>query len=105
MNGGIGKDFYTRGNSVKRSGRFSEPLSSSPSRKLALTKIPKIKALESPPWKFCVGLGRIRRLNLTSIDFLKELHQLEHQNIDTKIKVSTVYELRAWQRQVVLRCL
>ena len=25
MNGGFGKDFYRKGNSVKRSGRFSEP--------------------------------------------------------------------------------
>ena len=25
MNGGLGRDFYRKGNSVKRSGRFSEP--------------------------------------------------------------------------------
>ena len=25
VNGGLGKDFYRNGNSVKRSGRFSEP--------------------------------------------------------------------------------
>ena len=25
MNGGFGKDFYRKDNSVKRSGRFSEP--------------------------------------------------------------------------------
>ena len=44
MNEGFGKEFYRKGNSVKRSGRFSEPpdseieklLSSSPSRKSAL---------------------------------------------------------------------
>ena len=43
MNGGFGKDFYGTSNSVKRSGRFSEPpdseteklLSSSPSPKSA----------------------------------------------------------------------
>ena len=46
MNGGFGKDFYRKDNSVKRSGPFSEPphseseklLSSSPSRKSALRR-------------------------------------------------------------------
>ena len=28
MNEGLGKDFYRKGNSVKRSGPFSEPLDS-----------------------------------------------------------------------------
>ena len=42
MNGGFDKDFYRKGNSVKRSGPFSEPpdsevLSSSPSRKSTLS--------------------------------------------------------------------
>ena len=45
MNEGFSKDFYRQGNSVKRSGPFSEPLdsdnakllSSSPSQKSALT--------------------------------------------------------------------
>ena len=47
MNEGFGKDFYRKGNSVKRSGPFTEPpdseteklLSSSPSRKSALSDI------------------------------------------------------------------
>ena len=47
MNEAFGKDFYRKGNSVKRSGRFSEPpdserpeklLSSSPSATSALTR-------------------------------------------------------------------
>ena len=44
MNQGFGKDFYRKGNSVKRFGPFIEPpdseklLSSSPARKSALTK-------------------------------------------------------------------
>ena len=49
MNEGFGKDFYRKGNSVKRSGPFAEPpdsenceklLSSSPSRKSALRLLP-----------------------------------------------------------------
>ena len=51
MNEGFGKAFYRKGNSVKRSGSFSELLdsevekllSSSPSQKSAPTSISKIK--------------------------------------------------------------
>ena len=50
MNDGFGKDFYKKGHSVKRFGRFSEPpelkfeklLSSSPSQKSALTRFARI---------------------------------------------------------------
>ena len=52
VNEGFGKDFYRKGNSVKRSGPFTEPpdseieelLSSSPSRKSALMNSPNRKA-------------------------------------------------------------
>ena len=53
VNEGLGKDFYRKGNSVKRFGPFTEPpdseklLSSSPARKSTLSKSPQIPKMGS----------------------------------------------------------
>ena len=44
MNEGFGKDFYRKGNSVKRSGRFSEPPDSENSEVAVLIPFPKISS-------------------------------------------------------------
>ena len=53
MNEGFGKDFYRKGNSVKRSGPFSE-LPDSESRKVAvLNPFPKISSVKQTlKWHF-----------------------------------------------------
>ena len=44
VNGGFGKDFYRKGNSVKRSGRFSEPPDSEKWKVAFLIPFPKISS-------------------------------------------------------------
>ena len=47
MNEGFGKDFYRKGNSAKRSGRFSEPPDSENWKVAVLTPFPKISSYSS----------------------------------------------------------
>ena len=44
MNEGFGKDFYRKGNSVKRSGRFSEPPDSAKLKVAVLIPFPKMNS-------------------------------------------------------------
>ena len=44
MNGGVGKDFYRKDNSVKRSGPFSEPPDSEKRKVAVLIPFPKISS-------------------------------------------------------------
>ena len=44
MNEGFGKDLYRKGNSVERSGPFSEPLDSENSKVAVLIPLPKISS-------------------------------------------------------------
>ena len=48
MNGGLGKDFYRKGNSVKRFGPFAEPLDSESRKVVVLTPFPKISSDKCP---------------------------------------------------------
>ena len=44
VNGGFGEDFYRKGNSLKRSGRFSEPPDSENWKVAVLIPFPKISS-------------------------------------------------------------
>ena len=47
MNEGFGKDFYRKGNSVKRFGPFTEPLDSENRKVAVLTPFPKVSSYET----------------------------------------------------------
>ena len=57
MNGGFAKDFYTKGNSVKRSGRFSEPPNSEKRKVAVFIPFPKISS-------YCVRATPIIEISL-----------------------------------------